>query len=68
MRPDLKPEYLNKPDDEKMYEQYMEILKDNMDREKRAAHRTSYNFSSQVEKEEANIPVGKHCVRSLYQV
>lgn len=70
MIPDLKPEYLNKPEDETMYDQYMEILREIMEREKRKAHQSSLLNPKQneFEKEEANVPVGKHCVRSLYSV
>ncbi|TNV86179.1 hypothetical protein FGO68_gene11142 [Halteria grandinella] len=70
MIPDLKPEYLNKPEDETMYDQYMEILREIMEREKKKAHQSSLlnPKQSEFEKEEANVPVGKHCVRSLYSV
>lgn len=35
MKPILNAEYLDKPKDEKIYERYMEILKFNMDKDKR---------------------------------
>lgn len=65
MKPILNEHYLEKPEDEAMYDQYMEILKHNMDREKREARRRSAGLEIQ-KKEAENIPVGKHCVRSLY--
>jgi hypothetical protein len=36
--PEMKPEHLRPPLDENMFVQYMEILRENMEREKRKNH------------------------------
>lgn len=46
----------------------MEILKDTMGRDRRVTHSRGGSTREGFHKEEASIPVGKHCVRSLFTV
>ena len=69
VKPILKPSYLDKPDDEQMYQTYMEVVKASMDQERKALRSSNDNKGKtdwRIKKEAAAIPVGKHCVRSLY--
>lgn len=67
LRAILKPSYLDKPDDEQMYQTYMEVVKASMDQERQANDCDTKKVGEwRIQKEAAAIPVGKHCVRSLY--